>query len=138
MSMPHDVDEHERGLANFMDPAYRRRYLSLLEANRRERFRSDLPHFKHLDPHTAKRLSLTGKHAEQLESLHRELRAHGAPDVCVVFTGDSDLYGQPIPLHEALEKVTGQGMGAFVSCLPGRVGYFEGEERGTGYVLLRS
>lgn len=42
-----------------------------------------------------------------------------------------------MPLDEALRAVVGRGMGAFVSCVPGRLAYFESEEPGSRYLLHR-
>jgi hypothetical protein len=41
-------------------------------------------------------------------------------------------------LEETLRVVVGRGMDAFVSSLPGRLAYFEGEEAGERYLLERA
>ena len=40
-------------------------------------------------------------------------------------------------LSEALAEVIGRGMGTFISCLPGKLAYFEGEERNERYICHR-
>jgi hypothetical protein len=65
------------------------------------------------------------------------LRAHGAPADCYVLSEKKDLDGHTVPLEAALDAVVGRGMGALLSCIPGRLGYFEGEVSGERYVLER-
>jgi hypothetical protein len=38
-------------------------------------------------------------------------------------------------LSEALREVVGRGMGTFVLCVPGKLGYYEGEDAGERYIL---
>jgi hypothetical protein len=45
---------------------------------------------------------------------------------------------QPLrELHEVLEAVVGRFQGTFVSCIPGRLAYFEGERENDRYILER-
>jgi hypothetical protein len=66
------------------------------------------------------------------------LEARGAPGTCHLFSEDPDLDGVTLPLSEALEAIVGRGVGTLVSCLPGRLGYYEGEEPGERYILERA
>jgi hypothetical protein len=59
------------------------------------------------------------------KSIYAILRGLGAPRTCHVISNhktDSDM-----ELLSALEQVVGCGRGAVISCIPGRLGYFEGE-----------
>ena len=42
-----------------------------------------------------------------------------------------------MPLAEALEAIVGKGNGAFVSCIPGRLGFYEFEDMKSSYLLSR-
>jgi hypothetical protein len=55
----------------------------------------------------------------------------GAPDDCWVFGNHID--GRQMKLEEALE-VIGLGTGTIVSCLPGKLAFFESED---GRMILR-
>jgi len=66
------------------------------------------------------------------------LRARGAPEECVLLAEDAALDGRRLPLAEALSMVVGRGMGAFLSCIPGRLAFYEGEEPGQRYILERA
>src|SRR6266550_7663490 len=49
------------------------------------------------------------------------------PGLCWLVSERSDWDGRQMPLAEALEAVVGTGFGTIISCIPGRLGYFEGE-----------
>jgi hypothetical protein len=63
------------------------------------------------------------------DSICAILRSLGAPDTCYLLSEDSNLDGAEMPLLAALKQVVGGGMGTVISCLPERLGYFEGEVR---------
>jgi hypothetical protein len=65
------------------------------------------------------------------------LRERGAQEMCHVLSENSALDARVLPLREALHTVVGRGMGTFLSCIPGQLGYFESEEPGERYVLER-
>jgi hypothetical protein len=51
---------------------------------------------------------------------------------------DAALDGRELALGDALSRVVGRGMGAFVSCVPGQLGYFEGEGPHERWLLSRA
>ncbi len=59
----------------------------------------------------------------------------GAPDTCHVIS-EGRFDGQEMELLAALEETVGSGFGTVISCLPGRLGYFEGEMR-ERYILQK-
>ncbi|HUG80155.1 MAG TPA: hypothetical protein VML01_00720, partial [Bryobacterales bacterium] len=65
------------------------------------------------------------------------LRTRGAPATCYVLAAGSDLDGREMPLREALDAIIGMGNGAFVSCIPGRLGFYEYESMKSSYLLQR-
>ncbi len=65
------------------------------------------------------------------------LRERGAPSTCYVLAADSDLDGRELPVGEALEAIIGMSNGAFVSCIPGRLGFYEYESMKSSYLLQR-
>jgi hypothetical protein len=120
----------------FIASERRDRYVGLLASARgRAKLRAGLAHLRDLDP----RFARVVPPAEQTpDSVAAHLRSRGAPAECVLLAEDSALDGQRLPLDEALAAVVGRGMGAFVSCLPGRLAYYEGEEPGERYILERA
>jgi len=91
-----------------------------------------LAHLHDLDPRCCHDLPKGVHSAQEIGAL---LKAKGAPDECVLLAEDVALDGQCLPLGEALQTVIGRGMGTFISCLPGRLAFYEGEDLGVRYVL---
>lgn len=127
--------DHAPALLNaFVRPERRARYLGLLaSAKGRAKLRAQLAHFRDLDPRYATPVS-GGQTAAAIAQL---LAGKGAPAVCYVLSEDADLDGREMPLADALAAVVGRGMGTFLSCVPGWLAYFEGEEPGERFVLER-
>ncbi len=117
---------HEQAFVeNFIDPRRRGRFLEALASpKRRKLFHRELDH--------PKEMFLLAKYIENLASgqhfprfVAPKLREMGAPDLCWVFGNYVD--GQEMKLEEALKAVIGWGEGTIISCLPGKLAYFEAE-----------
>ena len=72
-----------------------------------------------------------------LEGIVQELRERGASETCYVISNDSDLDGQTMKLEEVLPEVFGSHLASILSCIPGILAYYEGEEYGERYILHR-
>jgi hypothetical protein len=69
------------------------------------------------------------------DSICAILRSLGAPDTCHVMS-EGSFDGKEMELLAALKGIVGYGMGTVISCLPRRLGYFEGELR-ERYILQK-
>lgn len=129
--------EHASALIRaFVAPDRRERYLTLLGSARgRAKLQNGLAHFRDLDRRFAKPIAPAEQTPAGIAAL---LQARGAPDECVLLAEDCALDGRRLALTEALRQVLGRGMGAFVSCIPGRLAYFEGESAGERWLLERA
>jgi hypothetical protein len=56
------------------------------------------------------------------------LRKLGAPNRCYVLSQMSELDAVELPLHEALTRVVGMGLSSIISCIHGKLAYFEAEQ----------
>lgn len=119
--------EHEQKLVkSFILPARQSRYLELFaKPKRRNDVTRSLAHFKHLDERYAVPIA---PREQNPSDLLRILKAKGAPERCYVTSEDDDLDGKEMSLAGALEAVVGYDMGTFLSCIPGKLAYFEDEE----------
>jgi hypothetical protein len=126
--------EHSSAIVrSFVTPERRERYLGLLSSPRgREKLRHALAHFRDLDPRCARELPKGVHTPAEIAAL---LRARGAPAECVLLAEDVALDGRRLPLGDALAAVIGRGMGTFISCVPGRLAFYEGEGPGVRYLL---
>ena len=131
------VVEHEESLIRaFVQPERRSRLLGLLSSSKgRVKLRASLAHFRDLDVRFAHLVEPSKHRARDIEAT---LRATGAPDTCHVLSEWAALDGRDMPLRSALADIVGGGMGSFVSCIPGKLGYFESEEAGERYILERT
>lgn len=93
-----------------------------------------LRHAVRLDPRSRQHLTGSDTFSRPVETI---LRGLGAPPTCYVIAANSDLDGREMPLAEALDAIIGMGDGAFVSCIPGRLGYFEYEDMKSSYLLSK-
>jgi hypothetical protein len=130
------MNDHERGFLEFLAEPSRRRIKTLLELGERRRrdVRSQLDHAVHLDPRFSQHLTGSDAFSAPVEI---KLRKLGAPAACYVLAADSRLDAREMPLREALDAIIGMGNGAFVSCIPGRLGFYEYEDMKSSYLLSK-
>ena len=136
--MPEDSENarhHETSLIRAFVQSHRKeRLLHLLESKGgRRKLQRLLPHFSYLDERFARLIPAGEQSASAIAGL---LRANGAPERCYVMSGDAQLDGRWTQLEDALHHAC-LGAGTFVSCIPGRLAYFEAETVGVRYVLQR-
>jgi hypothetical protein len=62
------------------------------------------------------------------EAIAKMLKSHGAGDTCYVISFSEIIDGKELPLSTALEEAVGLGMPSIVSCIPGKLAYFEAEQ----------
>jgi hypothetical protein len=120
-------ETHETQLIRaFILPQRQSRYLELLpNPRRRKDVTRELAHFKHIDPRRIVPQPTNKMHtADILETL----RTKGALEKCFAISEDDDLDGKELLLSEALKAIVGRGIGTFLSCIPGRLAYFEDED----------
>ena len=120
--------EHERQLIRaFILPERQDRYMELLARPKRRRDITDaLAHFKHVDMRYAVPIPPRQQHAPDILQV---LKSKGAPETCYALSEDSELDGKEISLRNALASIVGYGMGTFLSCIPGKLAYFEDEDQ---------
>ena len=134
---PHFMNlEHEVAVTKaFILRERRDRVQDLLSKPKRRRdVLKSLAHFRSLDPRWMQPIPPHDQQAAAIEAL---LRRSGAAEICYVIAEDPSLDGRELPLSEALRLIVGRGQGAIVSCLPGVLAYYEGEEPGERYILSR-
>jgi hypothetical protein len=137
--------EHELAMVKaFVVPGRQERFSSfLMSRTNRGKFTKELAHFRWFDERYVSiapwkvdpKIKLWERHVQGIESICRLLRSKGAGKTCWVISEDSKLDGQELPLESALEAVIGSGMGTILSCVLGKLAYFEGEDR--SLILVR-
>lgn len=130
------MNSHEEQFArSFVVPTKRERYLTLLKSKRgRSKLLDGFNHCRDLDPRYATLIPSSQQSDPLIEAL---LRRKGAPESCYVMSDNRDIDGREMSLLSALNKTVGMGAGTFISCIPGKLGYFELEDLGERYILER-
>lgn len=127
---------HEEAVVRaFIIPSKRSRYLSLLGSVKgRSKVVGGLDHLDDLDMRYA-RLIPAG--LQTVDGIKNLLKQKGASTLCHVMSSNSAIDNQDMPLSKALEEAVGQGLGVIISCIPGKLAYYESEEPGERYILER-
>ena len=130
------MNDHERGFIAFLAEPTKRRMETLLELGekRRSDVRGLLHHAVRLDARYHQHLTGSDALSSSVEAL---LGKRGAPSTCYVLAAAGNLDGREMPLAEALTSIIGMGDGAFVSCIPGRLGFYEYESPKSSYLLFK-
>jgi hypothetical protein len=129
------MNHEEELIKSFFAPTKRERYLGMVSKPKtRKKLLLELAHFKSLDPRYLLVIPPNKQHAKDIAAI---LMQKGAPASCWVTSENSRLDGKEMPLAEALGEVVGHQMGTFLSCIPGRLAYFEGEDVGARWILER-
>ena len=122
-----DSLKHEEALVKAFIPAHRQeRFLEIIaKPKKRAKLLTELSHFKALNP---KFMIAIPSNQQNPSDLVKLLRAKGAGTKCYVMSENRDLDGQEVDLETALKETVGAQMGTLISCVPGRLGYFEDED----------
>jgi hypothetical protein len=129
--------QHEREtIKAFIQKERQERCLSLLShPTRRRDFTNQLAHFKWFDPHWAHPISPKLAHtADEVVTL---LRQKGAGPRAWVISESPEIDAQEIHLEEAIHYIWGGSIGTILSCIPGKLGFFRGEEVKSELLLAR-
>jgi hypothetical protein len=125
---------HEEALIKAFIPTHRQeRFLEIIaKPKKRAKFLTQLYHFDDLNP---KFMIAIPPRQQKPSSLVKLLKAKGAGSMCYVISTNSLLDGKEVELEVALKETVGSQEGTLISCLPGRLGYFEDEDG--RYILER-
>lgn len=127
--------EEESLIRSFMVAPKQERFIGFLaNPKRRTKATAALYHLRDLDPRYV--VAIPGSH-QSAGPIEHALRARGAGDTCHVISTNTVLDGKRLPLAEALDAVIGFGSGTLLSCVPGKLGYYEGEGPSERCILAR-
>jgi hypothetical protein len=131
------MNPHQEAFVESFVRPDRRERISLCLSNRKKRrvFVRELAHHGtyFLAPESLRSIKPSQQNPDSIFAI---LRGLGAPDTCHLISEDANIDGKEMELLPTLKEVVGGGMGTAISCLPGRLGYFEGELR-ERYILQK-
>ena len=117
---------HEEVLVKAFIPRHRQqRFLEIIaKPKKRAKLLKELYHFDDLNPECMVAIPPNEQHPS---AIFRLLTAKGAGPKCYVMSSNSRLDGKEVELAIALEPV-GNQEATLISCIPGKLGYFEDED----------
>jgi hypothetical protein len=112
--------------AFIVKPRRQRELEPLASSKNRHKFTSKFDHHgrDYVIPECIRPIELRYEHSPDIADI---LRAIGAPETCHDISGERD--GEDIELLTALKQIVGYGTGTVLSCIPGKLAYFEGDIR---------
>ena len=129
------MDVEEVTLRAFIRRERAERYVALLKTRtRRKKLIAEFDHLYDLD---GRYIRPVEKKDQSPGRVYELLRQRGAPQRCYVMSASSELDGQETDLRAALEETVCYGTGTLISCVPGKLGYYEGEDMEARYILER-
>lgn len=128
--------EHELLLINsFVIKERRERYINLIATEKgREKFKNYISHFKDLNG----RYCTAVPYLESCSQLHNILKSEGGGDVCYVISENSKYDMSCLSLKDATTQLFSSGISFFLSCIPGKLVYYEGEEFNQRFILKKN
>lgn len=129
---------HEESLikAFFLPGRQKRALIQLASGRKRSQFLNRLPNlgFDFLDERFVRTLPVE---KQNLKSIFEIVKSEGASKSCYVISKWRDIDCREMTLFDALTKVFNCGRGAIISIIPGRLGYYQGENADKKYILIR-
>lgn len=129
--MPLPTEEEQLVKAFFLKERQERYLSGLANPRKRRKLTNEFCHFKHLDH----RYAIPIVPSEQNPTdIHQLLKHFGAPAECWVLSDELELDSRRMNLKEILAEIVGRTFATFLSCIDGKLGYFENED---GRCILR-
>ncbi len=114
----------------FVSDRKRARYIAMLETDTRlKKLQSYDLHNLELNTSKASKVPPS----ERWDAIAQRLKRAGAPDECLVFADTKNP--EFLLLEKALEELIMAGDSAIVSCIPGKLAYYQTEAPSTRYIL---
>jgi len=132
------ASEHEQAaIRAFVHRDKQERFLGFLaNPKNRKKFTESLAHFRWFDRQYATplpwkvdpKLKPGERHVQGIDDICRLLKSKGAGATCWVMSEDRELDARKLDLRTALEHINGRQIGTLLSCVPGKLAYFESED----------
>ena len=129
------MDHETRFIEAFVLPDCQRRWLEFLsKPKRRSSFLHRLADDRDFD---SRFRVLISPDQQTPDCVAAQLQKLNAPASCHLISEQTELDGREMDLLAALQLVIGSGLGTVISCIPGKLAYYEGEIPRDRYVLYR-
>lgn len=121
---------------SFIQPSKHERLIDFLASPKKRRKATDsLYHLSDLKEQHIVQIQLGGLNYQQIVQL---LHERGAPKTCWVISTNSAFDAKELELDFVLSEILGGSFGSVLSCIPGKLAYYEGESPNNRYILQKS
>ena len=134
--MADTLNAHEAGFLKFIQPRGAIRVEKLLRGGDkgRDKLRAMMANDIRLNPDYAERIPSNQQFADPVHDL---LVGAEAPETCYIICESTEFDGREMALRAAVDQFVSQHFGVFISCIPGKLGYFEYDAVKERYLLKR-
>jgi hypothetical protein len=73
-------------------------------------------------------VKLWERQVQGIENIYKLLRSKGAGPICWAISEEPEIDARELDLRAALEHVKGRQIGTILSCIPGKLAFFEGQD----------
>ncbi len=132
-----DQQDHETMFVrSFIQPNKHERLINFLASPKKRRKATDsLYHMSDLNELHIVQIDLNGFTPHQVA---QQLYDRGAPKTCRVISTNSRFDAKELELEFVLSEVIGWSDGTVLSCIPGKLAYYEGESPNNRFILRKS
>lgn len=110
------------------------RFLALVQSKKnRNKFRLLLAH--NIELKKEKKLFIK-KEEDNKEQIYKLLKQNGSPDTCHIICESSNYDNKEMDLKEAINELFSMNFGYIISCIPGKLAYYQGEDTSHKAILL--
>ncbi len=74
---------------------------------------------------------------QMLSTILKILKSHNAKNTCQLIFESKIINNEEMELEDALKKFFGQSSGIIISCIPGKLAYYEGEDTDERYIIKK-
>lgn len=117
----------------FINKDKKKRLKNLLKSKKgRKKIRESLPHSLIFNPAFIKNIPANQQTKKNITKL---LITKNAPPTCYLISEHTSLDRKTMNLEDAINTIVGSGISTIISCIPGKLAYYEGEDLNDRFIL---
>jgi len=128
------IKQHENSFINaFLVAEQQQRFCALLKSKKgRKKIRDSLSHSIKFKPQTIRQIPTDKQAADDILKL---LIKNQSPTTCYLISEHTSFDEKEMDLNKALRVIVGSGIATIISCIPGKLAYYEGEGFSNRFIL---
>ena len=122
-------------IENFLQEGFKERYLVLVKSEKGLRkIKREISHFRKINPDLIVKIP---SNKQSVGEIYNLLKQNGASQNCFVISEDCRIDGLSADLFDILSEVVGSSNGTLLSCIPGKLLYYESEDKKIRMILKK-